>query len=153
MHQITFKTEVHATRETVWQLLLDKVENPAVYIPGAVETKILERYDDGLLREVRTRKFNFMERITIDENHGEIRCFVINHPQITGWLINRIESSSIQCPAAPQLLTIVVGYIPIDDCAESITQTAMTLQFQQELHRLKEKAEKLEKQFDSSKEH
>lgn len=55
MRKIMHQSDVHAALETVWKLLRDKVENPQGYVPGIVETKILERYDDGVLREVKAQ--------------------------------------------------------------------------------------------------
>jgi len=56
MPQTVFSSLVNASLETVWDLLLDKVESPGIYISAVEESKILEIYNDGVLREMRTPK-------------------------------------------------------------------------------------------------
>lgn len=41
-----------AKRDDVWKLLLVKAEDPVGYVPAITECRILERYDDGFLREI-----------------------------------------------------------------------------------------------------
>jgi len=38
----TFSRPVRASIQTVWKLLLDKIENPGYYVSGNKESKILE---------------------------------------------------------------------------------------------------------------
>ncbi len=150
MRQISYSTEVNASLEIVWKLLLDKVEKPQEYIPGVIETKILERYDDGFLREIRTQGMVLKERITIDaptieEAHGEIRYLLLEHPLFFGQVVNRVVPSSVQSPVAPQVLTITVDWGPKDEDAEKIIQAEMPAQIQKEVLILKELAEALER--------
>lgn len=59
----TFNTPVNATTERIWNFLLDKMERPQRYIPYEVEEfKIWERYDDGILREIKTSEMHMTTR-------------------------------------------------------------------------------------------
>jgi len=144
MRHISFSADIYASRETIWKLLVDKVVNPGDYVPGVVEAEILERHDHTLTREVRTRGMVMRERITIDEPHGEIEYLLIEHPLLSGRVVNRLVSSSVQSPVASHRFTIEADWAPKDDDAEKIVQTDMPAQIQQEVLSLKEKAEELE---------
>jgi hypothetical protein len=145
MRQVSFSAKVHASRETVWQLLLDKVEKPAGYIPGVTDVKIVERYDDGVLREVRTQGMVMKERVTLDEAHGEVHYLLLEHPLFSGQVINRVVPTSVQNPMAPVVLTISLDWGPKDESGEKIIQTELPAQIQQEVLSLKERAEELER--------
>ena len=145
MRHISFSAELHASRERVWKLMVDKVENPGDYLPGVVETKVLERHDHTLTRLIRTHGMNIKETITIDEPHGEVRYLLVEHPLMFGTVINRVVSGSVQSPVAPQRFTIEVEWAPKDDDAEKIVQMDMPAQIQREVLSLKELAEELER--------
>ncbi len=145
MRKVTYSVEVHAPRETVWRLLLDKVENPAGYIPGVIEARILERYDNGVLRLVRTQGMTVKERVTIDEALGEVSYLLLEHPLFSGQVVNRVVAASVQNPVAPVTLTIAVDWGPKDETAEKIIQEDLSAQLQREVLSLKEKAEELER--------
>ncbi len=145
MRQISFDAKVRARRETVWQLLIDKVENPAGYIPGVVEAKILERYDNGVLREVRTQGMVMKEQVAIDEARGEVRYLLLEHPLFSGQVTNRVVPTSVQNPAAPVVLSITLDWAPKDERAEKIIRTELPAQIQREVLSLKERAEESEK--------
>lgn len=145
MRKISYSTDVYASPDIIWRLLLEKAEKPQSYMPGVTEAKILERYDDGFLREIKTQGMVLKEKVTIDEAHREIRYLLLEHPLLSGEVVNRVVPSSVQNPASPQVLTIVVDWGPKDEEAEKIIQINMPAQIQQEVLNLKELAEKLEK--------
>ena len=144
MRHISFSANIHASRERVWKLMIDKVEHPGNYVPGVVEATILERHDHSLTREVRTQGMVLKEMITIDEPRGEIKYTLLEHPLISGRVVNRLVSSSVQSPVAPHRFTIEVEWTPKDDDAEKIVQADMPAQIQREVLSLKERAEELE---------
>ncbi len=144
MRKLTYSIEVRATRETVWRLLVDKVENPAGYIPGVVETKILERYDDGVVREIRAQGMVVREKVTLNEAAGEVSYLLLEHPLFSGQVINRVVPTSVQNPMAPVVITIILDWAPTDENAEKIIETELPAQIQREVLSLKEKAEELE---------
>jgi hypothetical protein len=145
MRNISYESDVHAPLETVWKLLRDKVENPQGYVPGIVETKILERYDDGVLREVSAQGMVIRERVTLNEPEGTITYFMVEHPLFSGRVINRVVPTSVQSPVAPQRLSITVEWVPKDESAEKLIQENMPEQIQREVVSLKEMAEEKER--------
>ena len=145
MRHISYSTEVHAALETLWMLLIEKIEKPQNYIPGVTEAKILERFEDGLVREVRTQGMVIKERVTIDKPQGEVRYLLLEHPILAGQVINRVVPTSVQSPVAPVVLTIMADWAPKDVSAEKTIQENLPAQIQQEVLSLKERAEELER--------
>ncbi|QLE72857.1 DUF1857 family protein [Streptomyces rectiverticillatus] len=60
------------TREQLWRVLLHKAENPVGYVPAISECRVLDRYEDGFLREARRGSRLLVQRVTPDEAAGRI---------------------------------------------------------------------------------
>lgn len=140
MRETTFSTPVYARLETVWKILLDKMEHPEHFIPGVEETKILDRFEGGLIREIRTNGMTIRERVMIDESGGEIRYEIMEHPLFTGFIVNRVIPTARQSPVAPQTLTLEVNWIPKAD-DEVALREEMTDAMQAAVLTIKELAE------------
>ena len=154
MHKISYSCEVHAPLDAVWKLLVDKVEKPQTYLPGVVQSRILQHYGNGVLRELKGDGLQIKEKVVIDKGHGEVHYFLLEHPLFTGRVVNRVVPSSVQSPVAPQLLTIEVDWLPKNEQAERLIRTAIPDQIQAEALILKQAAEAMEKEtsqpFDAS---
>lgn len=146
MRKISFSCEVHAALDTVWTLLVDKVEQPHSYLPGVSHARVLQHYGNGLLREIKTEGLVIKEKVVLDKPHGEVQYFLIDHPLFSGRVVNRVVPSSVQSPVAPLVLTIEVDWVPKDDEAERMIRRDLPEQIQREVMTLKETAETLEKQ-------
>ncbi|OGU07082.1 MAG: hypothetical protein A2075_05585 [Geobacteraceae bacterium GWC2_58_44] len=146
MRKISYSCEVHAALDTVWKLLIEKVEQPQSYMPGVVQSRILQHYGNGVLREIKGEGMLIKEKVVIDKAHGEIHYFLLEHPLFTGRVVNRVVASSVQSPVAPQLLTIEVDWIPKDEQAEQLIQSAIPDQIQSEVLTLKQRAEAMERE-------
>jgi uncharacterized protein (DUF302 family) len=146
MRKISYSSEVHAALDTVWKLLVEKVEQPQSYLPGVVQSRILQHYGNGVLREIKCEGMLIKEKVVIDKTHGEIHYFLLEHALFTGRVVNRVVPSSAQSPVAPQLLTIEVDWLPKDEEAERIIQSVIPDQIQSEVLLLKQRAEALERE-------
>jgi uncharacterized protein (DUF302 family) len=146
MRKISYSCEVHAALDTVWKLLIEKVEQPQSYIPGVVQSRILQHYGNGVLREVKSNGMMIKEKVVIDKIHGEIHYFLLEHPLFTGKVVNRVVPSAVQSPVAPQILTIEVDWAPKDEDAERLIQSGIPEQIQSELLSLKQRAEAMERE-------
>lgn len=69
-------------RARLWRALLRKAERPQEYVPAISEARIVERYADGFLREVRRGERVFLQRVTPDEANGLITFRHLNTPDI-----------------------------------------------------------------------
>lgn len=86
---------VDASPETVWAVLLDKMEHPQRYIEDALDAEILGREPGGVVRQlVLPGGVAFRERITADAKRRLITFTLLDHPVYEGTVVNRLESRS-----------------------------------------------------------
>jgi len=89
---------VHAPLEVVWELLVDKVEHPDRYVSGVQGLEILEKYPDGVLRQL-THPMPIKERISINRDRLEIIFKLVDPIHFSGYFFNRIhQPESIDQP-------------------------------------------------------
>ena len=139
MRKISFSINVNAAFETIWELMLDRIEHPP--IPGIKEVQIIERRDDFLVREVRARWLFIRESVSIDRAQREIRFKMEEHPLFFGSATMRAIPLSRQSPVSPVQLSMVVDWVPKDDEAEQKILATMPSEIQQEVLSIKEEAE------------
>ncbi|WP_341529584.1 AtaL-like protein [Nostoc sp. UHCC 0302] len=114
----TYSIPVNANYSTVWEVLLDKMQNPQPYIPHKVEElKILERYENGILREIRTPGMHMKEKVTVDQQTGKITFTVVDHPLFTGELSNQVTLASNGNSGSLPILTYTIDLQPISETA------------------------------------
>ena len=89
--QISHSEQINSTFETLWTLLLDKVQYPDRTIKEITHVEILEKYDDGILRQMQALGMIIKERITIDVQNKIIRFDLIENSMFTGYFLNKIE--------------------------------------------------------------
>ena len=89
--QISHSEQVNSTFETLWILLLDKVQHPDRTIKEITHAEVLETYDDGILRQMKALGMIIKERITIDEQNKIVRFELIQNSMFTGYFLNRVE--------------------------------------------------------------
>ena len=146
MRKISFSTHVHAPFETIWELMLDRIEHPP--IPGIKEVHIIERQGDVLVREVRARWLLIRERVTVDKGKREIRYAMQEHPLFFGSATIRAVPLSRQSPVSPVHLSMVVDWAPKNEEAERTIIETMAAEIQREVLSLKEEAEAREREDD-----
>ena len=89
--QISHSEQINSTFETLWTLLLDKAQHPDRTIKEVTHVEILEKYDDGILRQMQALGMIIKERITIDEQNKIIRFDLIENSMFTGYFLNKVE--------------------------------------------------------------
>ena len=89
--QISHSEQVYSTFETLWVLLLDKVHHPDKTIKEITHVDILEKYDDGVLRQMQALGMRIKEKITIDEQNKIVRFDLIENSMFTGYFLNKVE--------------------------------------------------------------
>jgi hypothetical protein len=89
--QISHSEQVNSTFETLWILLLDKVHHPDKTIKEIIHVDILEKYDDGVLRQMQALGMIIKERITINEQNKIVRFDLIENSMFTGYFLNKVE--------------------------------------------------------------
>ena len=89
--QISHSEQVNSTFETLWILLLDKVHHPDKTIKEITHVDILEKYDDGILRQMQALGMIIKERITINEQNKIVRFDLIENSMFTGYFLNKVK--------------------------------------------------------------
>jgi hypothetical protein len=145
MRQISFSANVLAPVETLWELLLRRIEHPNEYLPGIEEVLITERHGDVLTREVRGKGLFIKERVTIDPRKREIRYLLLEHPLFSGVVTHSVVPLSRQSPVAPVRLSMVANWVPRNEEAEGLIVKTMSSALQQEIQGIKEEAEERSK--------
>lgn len=89
-HRIT--SRVDASPETVWVVLLDKMEHPQRYLEDALDADILGRDGEGVIRQlVLPGGVAFRERISADAASRTITFTLLDHPIYQGTVLNRLQ--------------------------------------------------------------
>lgn len=148
----TLQVLVHAEHDTLWNLLLDRVQHPERFTPGITDMQILEKTDDGVVREMKLHGNLVKERITIKPYDSEIDHELLEHPQFTGVVVMRIVRTARQSPVAPQYLEYDLELQRKSFKVEGIVggEEEMIADFETELRRLKSRAEEMESMAQSS---
>lgn len=81
---------IEAPPETVWALLVDKVEHPQRYLEGVLDYRILDRGEDWVLRELEVPDILFRERVQLDAASGTVTFTLEDHPCCEGRILNRM---------------------------------------------------------------
>lgn len=84
---------VAAPRERLWELLLDKVENPAMDMPGIESCEIVERDGDRLTRRTTTMARTVTERVAIDRERHRVTYTMLDHPLYLGYIEHRLDDT------------------------------------------------------------
>ncbi|HBG06944.1 MAG: hypothetical protein A2075_19665 [Geobacteraceae bacterium GWC2_58_44] len=142
----TLQVLVHAEHDTLWNLLLDRVQHPERYIPGVAETRILEKSDDVVVREMKLHDDVIKERITIKPYDSELHHELLEHPRFTGVIVMRIVRTARQSPVAPQYLEYDLELQRKSFKVEGIVggEEEIIADFEEELRKLKVRAEEME---------
>lgn len=87
------KTIINASKEKVWEALLDKVYHPDKYIPGIIEFEWKERETNEIIRTIYTETDDVVELIIIDPEKHEITSSLVKHTFLKGKLMQRVEEA------------------------------------------------------------
>ena len=143
----TFQELIHVEHETLWNMLLDRVQHPERYTPGITETRFLEKTDSVVVREITLHEKVIKERISIDTHGYQLRHELLDHPLFTGVIVAKVLRTARQSPVAPQCLEYDVELQRKSFLTQGIVQgeEELVADIQIEMHRLKVAAERLER--------
>lgn len=144
MRKTSYSSEVHASLETVWKVLVEKVEQPERHRPEAIRSRIVQQDGNGVLREALADALLLKDQALLDQGQGEIRCEMVDHPQYAAEVVLKVVASSVQNPEAPQLLTVEVRWHPKDEDNVSALEAQLRGKVRKEVLALKERAEALD---------
>ena len=84
---ISHSEKINCTQERLWKLLLDKAEHPEKTISEVQKVKILQKYDNGFLREMSVAGLEIRERIIIDQKAGQIKFILVDNEELDGYFL------------------------------------------------------------------
>jgi hypothetical protein len=142
----TLQMVVHSEHDTLWNLLMDRVENPARYMPGVKDARIVERSDDTIVREMTLHGEHVKEKIELMPHESQLRHELIEHPQFVGTITTRVVRTARQSPVAPQYLEYVLELQTKSWHAEGVVkgEDEIIKDIQAEMKKLKSRAEEME---------
>ncbi len=79
-----YRSEVRAPFEHAWKALMDEIEHPEHFNRGILKSRILERFNSGVLRVVSVPDADVREKITFDFESGSIESHLVGHPVLVG---------------------------------------------------------------------
>jgi limonene-1,2-epoxide hydrolase/alkylhydroperoxidase/carboxymuconolactone decarboxylase family protein YurZ/catechol 2,3-dioxygenase-like lactoylglutathione lyase family enzyme len=92
----TFSSPVYAPIDNVWDIVIDKIANTSSYNPEANNPQILERYSDGMIRQMDVLGMTVKERIVIEGATGTITHHLLDNPYFTGKIVNQVTTTEEQ---------------------------------------------------------
>lgn len=110
MTQATHRVAVDAAPELVWELLVDRVEEPERFMEGVEAIAILDRSDNAVLREMTVNGATVREWIRIDESGWEITFTLVDDPLYEGTTVHRVE---VDYPATTAMLIFSMDWAPL----------------------------------------
>ena len=141
------RTIVHAQWETIWELLLDRTENPQRYQPLVLTSEVIERSSGWVIREMKVQNMTIRERISLNDKEKTIQSELLEHPQFEGAIVTRLVPTSTQNPMAPVYLEtdFKLEHKSVPPGWAVITDKEMATSLNDEMELIKKKAEELEK--------
>ncbi len=90
MSEQSFRCEVQATYDHLWSALMEELEHPERFNQGILKSRILERFNRGVLRVVSVPDADVRERITFDDEKGTISSQLVGHPVLVGVIEKKV---------------------------------------------------------------
>jgi ribosome-associated toxin RatA of RatAB toxin-antitoxin module len=142
----TLQVLVHAEHDTLWNLLLDRLQNPGRFLPGVTEARIVERIDNVTIREMKLHGDLVRERVTVNPYDSELRHELLEHPQFTGLIVTKVVRTARQSPVAPLNLEYHLELQPKSFLTEGVVkgEAETVAELEEEMHRLKSRAEEID---------
>jgi len=142
----TLRVLVHAEHDTLWNLLLDRLQNPERFIPGVTEARVMEKADNVTVREMKLHGDLVRERVTVRLLDSEIRHEMLEHPRFTGSIVTRVVRTARQSPVAPQHLEYDLELTPKSLLTKGVVhgEAEIVADLEEEMRRLKSRAEEIE---------
>jgi len=91
--------------QAVWEYYVDRIMHPDRYLADIKEFKILRQTGQEIIRYMKTALGDIVEKITLDAKNSKITFKILQHPVLTGKLVNQI--APIPYNKNSSLLTII----------------------------------------------
>jgi hypothetical protein len=149
MPKLEYFVPVNADLQMIWRVLLDRIENPDRYMAGVESCEFPESEEDYAVREIKIQGFPLRERITINEEMGEVRYELLDHPLFTGDVFNSLIPPAHDDLKAKPVVQFRMNWQPISPEAEAIeieSRDDLEASLKDAVHFVRDLAEHWEKQ-------
>lgn len=149
MPKIDYYTAVDADLQTIWSVLLDRIEHPDRYLAEVESFRFVESTEDYAIRETVIRGTAIQEKITIDERQGEVRYQLLNDPLFTGDVYNALIPPAENDPQAKPVVQFRMDWQPLNEDAQRLEVEGSELleeSLKQAVHYVKDLAEHMQRQ-------
>jgi len=126
MPKLDTHVAVDAELQTIWRVMLDRIENPDRYVMGVESCVFVENTDDYALRDLNIGGLVLRERISINEEMGEVRYQLVDHPLYAGDVINALVPADPKDPKAKNVVQFRMNWEPLNDEAVAIDRDNKT---------------------------
>jgi ribosome-associated toxin RatA of RatAB toxin-antitoxin module len=142
---------VHAEHDTLWSMLLDRLQNPERFTPGITESRVIEKEGNTSVREMRLHGELVRERVTVRPHESEIEHVLLEHPRFTGIINTKVVRTARQSPVAPQHLEYHIQLTPVSRLVKGVVfgEAEIVSDLEAEMNRLKSRAEEMESATDT----
>src|SRR5690606_2426484 len=99
--------------QTIWTVLLDRIEHPDRYMGGVESFRFTENTEDYAVREVTMPGGMILaEKITIDERQGAVCYQLLDHPLFEGHVYNELIPPDPTEPKAKPIVRFRMDWEP-----------------------------------------
>lgn len=147
MPKLEYFVPVNASLQTIWEVLLDRIEHPERYMQGIDSFDFVESTEDYAVRELRLQGFPLRERITIDERLGEVRYALQDHPLFQGDVYNALIPPASDDPKALPVVQFRMDWQPLNpeaQATEAESREALEESLKAAVHYVRDLAEHIE---------
>src|SRR6478609_2390883 len=120
MPKLDTHVAIDAELQTIWRVLLDRIENPDRYMMGVDTCEFVENTDDYAVRDLTIAGMVLREKISINEEMGEVRYQLVDHPLYAGDVINALVPADPKDPKAKNVVQFRMNWEPLNDDALAI---------------------------------
>lgn len=100
----TLQVLVHCEHQTLWNMLIDRLQHPERYLQHASEVRITQESEDVFISEMTVHGEKIKERVLVRPYEAELRFELLEHPRYQGIIARKIVKSARQSPVAPLYL-------------------------------------------------
>jgi len=154
MPKLDTHVAIDAELQTIWRVMLDRIENPDRYVMGVQSCVFVENTDDYAIRDLNIGGLVLRERISINEEMGEVKYQLVDHPLYAGDVINALVPADPKDPKAKNVVQFRMSWEPLNDEAVAIdrdNQTFIQEGLKQGIEYVKNIAEHMQSEEDKKK--
>jgi hypothetical protein len=120
MPHVTYHLGVNAPLQTIWNVLIDRIEHPERYQGGVKATPFIEGDEHYAIREIDLGEITIKEKITINEKEGEITYQLLEDPLFTGEVKNSLIPPAEDDKKATPVVQFTMDWHPLNNEAEAL---------------------------------